>query len=238
MATAPSPAAAPKAHSESFNPSTANTRLNSLKHGATSKQLFIPGEDPQAFMQMLQENFRYYKPATEQQAALVEDATIAHWHLARVQRVHNENEFDHYTAKPDVVDWTNQDMDRLNKFDRYKTQAERSLQRALHNVLAFHKENIRTRQWQQLHELRQQKFEIQRERFELAKAREARLAARSQKAETGVVNKADSAIRFAKNAFSSPQKTTHSHLNQNLRRRPQVDPENLQQNRDQKGAGS
>ena len=157
---------------------------------------------------MLQENFHYYKPVTEQQAALVEDATIAHWHLARVQRVHNENEFDHYTAKPDVVDWNNQDMDRLNKFDRCKTQAERSLQRALHNVLAFHKENIRTRQWQQLHELRQQKFEIQRERFELAKAREARLAAKSQKAETGVANKADSGIRFAKNAFSSPQKST------------------------------
>ena len=99
-------------------------------------------------------------------------------------------------------------MDRLNKFDRYKTQAERSLQRALANVLAFHKENVRTRQWQQLHELRQQKFEIQRERFELAKAREARLAAKSQKSETSVANKADSEIRFAKNAFSSPQKNT------------------------------
>ena len=199
MSTAAAPA---------FNPSAANTRLNSLKHGATSKQLFIHGEDPEAFLSMLQENFHYYKPVTEQQAALVEDATIAHWHLALVQRVHNENEFDHYTAKPDVVDWNNQDMDRLNKFDRCKTQAERSLQRALHNVLAFHKENIRTRQWQQLHELRQQKFEIQRERFELAKAREARLAAKSQKAETGVANKADSGIRFAKNAFSSPQKST------------------------------
>jgi hypothetical protein len=199
MSTAAAPA---------FNPSAAHTRLNSLKHGATSKQLFIHGEDPEAFLSMLQENFHYYKPVTEQQAALVEDATIAHWHLARVQRVHNENEFDHYTAKPDVVDWNNQDMDRLNKFDRCKTQAERSLQRALHNVLAFHKENIRTRQWQQLHELRQQKFEIQRERFELAKAREARLAAKSQKAETGVANKADSGIRFAKNAFSSPQKST------------------------------
>ena len=199
MSTAAAPA---------FNPSTAQTRLNSLKHGATSKQLFIPGEDPSAFLSMLQENFRYYKPVTEQQAALVEDATIAHWHLARVQRVHNENEFDHYTAKPEVSDWTNQDMDRLNKFDRYKTQAERSLQRALQNVLAFHKDNVRTRQWQQLHELRQQKFEIQRERFELAKAREARLAAKSQKTEASVANKADSEIRFAKNAFSSPQKNT------------------------------
>ena len=189
-----------------FNPSTAQTRLNSLKHGATSKQLFIPGEDPEAFLSMLQENFRYYKPVTEQQAALVEDATISHWRLARVQRVHSENEFNHYTAKPDVIDWNNQDMDRLNKFDRYKTQAERSLQRALYNLLAFHKENVRTRQWQQLHELRQQKFAIQRERFELAKAREARLAAKSQNNETGAANKADSEIRSAKNAVSSPPK--------------------------------
>ena len=188
-----------------LNPSTASTRLNSLKHGATSKQLFIPGEDPEAFLSMLQESFRYYKPVTEQQAALVEDATIAHWHFARVQRVHSENEFNHYTAKPDVIDWNNQDMDRLNKFDRYKTQAERSLQRALHNLLTFHKENVRSRQWQQLHELRQQKFEIQRERFELAKAREARLAAKSQNSETNAANKADSEIRSAKNAVSSPQ---------------------------------
>jgi len=154
---------------------------------------------------MLQESFRYYKPVTEQQAALVEDATIAHWHFARVQRVHSENEFNHYTAKPDVIDWNNHDMDRLNKFDRYKTQAERSLQRALHNVLAFHKDNVRSRQWQQLHELRQQKFEIQRERFELAKAREARLAAKSQNSEIGAANKADSEIRSVKNAVSSPQ---------------------------------
>jgi hypothetical protein len=199
MSTAAAPA---------FNPSTAHTRLNSLKHGATSKQLFIPGEDPQAFMAMLQENFGYYKPVTEQQAALVEDATIAHWHFARVQRVHGENEFNHYTAKPDVVDWNNQDMDRLNKFDRYKTHAERSLQRALHSLLAFHKENVRTRQWQQLHELRQQKFAIQRERFELAKARESRLAAKSHTRETGAANKADSEFRSAKNAVSSPPKNT------------------------------
>ena len=198
MSTAAAPA---------FNPSTAQTRLNSLKHGATSKQLFIPGEDPEAFLSMLQENFRYYKPVTEQQARLVEDATTAHWHLARVQRVLNENEFNHYSAKPDVIDWSNQDMDRLNKFDRYKTQAERSLQRALHNLLALNKENVRSRQWQQLHELRKQKFEIQRERFELSQAREARLAAKSQIRENNVANKADSEIRFAKNAVSSPPKT-------------------------------
>jgi hypothetical protein len=203
-----SPAPAPKPHSESFNPSTAHTRFNSLKHGAASKQLFIPGEDPSAFMAELQENFRYYKPVTEQQAALVEGATIAHWHLARVQRVHSENEFDHYTAKPDVVDWNDQDMDRLNKFDRYKTQAERSFQRALHNLLAFHKENVRTCQWQQLLELRKQKFELQRERFELAKTREARLAAKSQNKEPGAANKPDSEIRSAKNAVSSPSQNT------------------------------
>ena len=186
------------------NPSTANTRLNGLKHGATSKQLFIPGEDPAAFMEMLHENFRYYKPVTTQQAALVEDATTAQWHMARVQRAHGENEFNHYTAKPEVADWNNQDLDRLNKFDRYHTQAQRALQRALANVRAFHKDNLRSRQWQQLHELRKEKFELQRERFELSKAREQRLAAKSQNCEISVANKADSEIRFAKSAVSSP----------------------------------
>jgi hypothetical protein len=159
-------------------------------------------------MARLQDNFCYYKPVTEEQASLVEDATMAHWHFARVQRVHSENEFNHYTQKPEVSDWNNEDMDRLNKFDRYKTQAERALQRALANVRAFHKDNVRTRHWQALHELREQKFEIQRERFELAKAREARLAAKSQTRETNAANKEDSEFRSAKNDVSSPPKNT------------------------------
>ena len=150
----------------SFNPSTANTRLNALKHGVTSNELFIPGEDPAEFLALLQDSFRYYKPACAQQAKLVEDATMAQWRLDRVQRVFGENEYNHYTAKPDVADWTDQDMDWLNKFDRYKTQAERALQRALANVRAFHKDNVRSRQWKQLHELRKDKFELQRQRFE------------------------------------------------------------------------
>jgi len=70
------PAAAPKAHFESFNPSTAHTRLNSLNHGATSKQLFISSEDPEAFMATLQENFRYYKPVTLETA-------VAGWYEQR-----------------------------------------------------------------------------------------------------------------------------------------------------------
>jgi len=47
----------------------------------------------------------------------------------------------------------------------------------------------------------------QRERFELSKAREQRLAAKSQNRETNVANKADSEIRFAKNAVSSPSRS-------------------------------
>ena len=86
------------------------------------------------------------------------------------------------------------------------THAERALQSARANVRSFHKENIRSRQWQQLHELRQQKFEIQRGRFELAQTREARLATKSQNRETNAANKADSEFRSAKNANSSPQK--------------------------------
>jgi len=57
-----------------------------------------------------------------------------------------------------------------------------------------------------LHELRKQSFEIRHEHFELAKARRNGLRPNRKRAETDVANKADSEIRFAKNAFSSPQK--------------------------------
>ena len=41
---------------------------------------------------------------SEEQALLVEDAIMAQSHLARVQGIHVENRFNHYSAKAAVPD--------------------------------------------------------------------------------------------------------------------------------------
>ena len=74
--------------SESFNPSTISTRFNGLKHGAASKELFLPGENPDEFFALLDDSFRYYKPVSLEQSQLIKDLTEARWQLERRKRVH------------------------------------------------------------------------------------------------------------------------------------------------------
>ena len=127
--------------SETFNPSTISTRFNGLKHGAASKELFLPGENPDEFFALLDDSFRYYKPVSLEQSQLIKDLTEARWQLERRRRVHNEYSKSLHDTKPFATDWTDDDLNRLNRFDRYLTQAERSLQRALVNVRSMHAEN-------------------------------------------------------------------------------------------------
>jgi hypothetical protein len=187
--------------------STAQTRFNSLTHGATSKEFFIPGENPADFEALLYDNHRHYKPATLQESDLVKDLTEAHWFLRRCQRAHAANEYDLYTAKPDVTHWIEADFNQLNRFDRYKASAERSLQRALKNALTIRREKVKAYQWQQLHELQKQKLELKRQKFELAQAREKRIAELHEIRKINAANKGVTEIRSAKNAVSSPAKT-------------------------------
>ena len=60
---------------------------NSLKHGLTSKRVVIPGEDPAAFEQLRAEMHADWKPATNQEAVLVEQIAQHAWRLERARRV-------------------------------------------------------------------------------------------------------------------------------------------------------
>jgi hypothetical protein len=197
MATAASPA---------FNASTANTRLNSLKHGATSKQTFIPGEDPAALRKTSitanpSPNNKRRSSKTPPSPTGIPPASNA-----------PTPKTNSITTPPNPTSSIGTTRIWIVSTNSIVTKPKPS---ALANLFAFHKENTRTRQWQELHELRKQKFAIQRERFELAKARESRLAAKSQTRESGDANKADSEFRSAKNAVSSPQKTPSNLHNPN-----------------------
>ena len=156
--------------------STAETRFNAQTHGASAKELFINGEDPADFDRLLERNFRYYKPTSDNEAELITDLTQARWIFNRRRRIADEIDYNLHTSKPHPTDWTAADLNNSNRFDRYVTTAARAHQRALNNVRNMHRDNLRTSQWKQLHELKKQKFAMQVERFEMAKAREKRVA--------------------------------------------------------------
>ena len=140
--------------SETINPSTLSSRLNGITHGASAQELFIKGEDPADFDRLLESNFRYYKPTTENEAELIIDLTQARWIFHRRRRIADEIDFNLHTAKPDPIDWTTADLNHSNRFDRYVTTAHRAYQRALNNARNMHRDNLRTSQWKQLHELK------------------------------------------------------------------------------------
>ena len=194
--------------SETFNPSTISTRFNGLKHGAASKELFLPGENSDEFFALLHDSFRYYKPVSLAQSHLIQDLTEARWQVERRKRIHAEYSKHLHTAKPSSVNWSEADLNRLHRFDRYLTQAERSLQRALTNVRHMHAENARTTKWKEHHERQKQKLEMQRQRFQAAQAREKRIAETYEARKAASANKAVTEIRSAKNAISSPSKST------------------------------
>ncbi len=58
-------------------PATALTCLNGLKHGGTSRTLFICGENPQDFYSLLNEQFETHQPETIEDGHVVKDLAIS-----------------------------------------------------------------------------------------------------------------------------------------------------------------
>ena len=167
---------------------------NATLHGGASKKLFVPGEDPADFQTLLQGLINDYRPATSQAQLFVEHVATAQWFLWRRQRAYNAIEEAIYKDQADAAKWTGQHLNKLALADRYRTQAERSLKRALNNLDGLRKwtcsqehQAARLAQWQAEQNIRERRMALQEEKFELTKSREA-----------------GRTVRFAKNAFSSP----------------------------------
>jgi hypothetical protein len=174
-------------------PSQAPT-FNALKHGGTANKHILPNEDPAAFASLLEGLMDEYRPDTVQSRIFVENLAEAHWFLARRQRAFDAIESAIYEHEPDVANWTEHHLKRLALADRYKTQAERALKRALNNLESWRKwtrgerdRERRTAQWLAEQDLRERR---------LALTEEKSRAAQSRHTATG--------SRFAKNAFCSP----------------------------------
>ncbi len=161
-------------------PGTALTCLNGLKHGATSRELFIPGEQPQDFYNLLAESFETHTPSTTEDAAIVTDAVLARWHLWRRQRAHYKREFEIFEKEPQENSPQLAGLKELELFDRYCTTAERKLNRALVNLHRVKKSALDHEKWQAQHALQKQRFDLDRERFEFRKEQDARVAPKIQ----------------------------------------------------------
>jgi regulator of replication initiation timing len=147
-------------------PACAVTSLNSLTHGAAAETLFLPDEDPSIFYSNLDDAYAHYQPGTAEESDLVAHSVHARWFLARRLRVHSHYEFELHKRFPDETYWPDESLHRLNLFDRYKTNAERALRRALTNVQAIRKDAERSQKSQELLALKKQNLAMELEKWE------------------------------------------------------------------------
>jgi len=148
-------------------PGTALTCLNGLKHGGASRQLFVFGEHPQEFYKLLAESFETHKPLTTEDSALVTDAVLARWYLWRRQRAHAKREFEIFDQADETDSPSLNGLRELELFDRYRTQAERALNRALKNLHMVKKSVLDEEKWRTHLVLAKQKFDLDLKKFEL-----------------------------------------------------------------------
>jgi len=162
-------------------PPGARTCLNSLKHGGTAERLFIPGEDPRQFYALLADFFEEFKPATASRSAIVYDYCHARWFFWRRQRAHAACEWALGDRTPCHAIYSDNDIAEVARFDRYLTQAQRALQRAMNNAEAIRKDAVDDERWREQLALKLKIAEQKAAEFALVSpkiAAEARLKAR------------------------------------------------------------
>jgi hypothetical protein len=118
---------------------------NSYRHGLTSKQIVLPGEDPAEFDALRESLFQLYAPANDTEHTLTEEIAAGSWRLARARR--------HETAimnkligdkaeNPDVAfaSLFIEKPKEIERMMRYITTIERSYYRALNKLERLQKE--------------------------------------------------------------------------------------------------
>ncbi len=101
---------------------------NSTTHGCCSTQTIINGESQEEFNELLEDWLRAYEPEDSMQRSLVEQAVHAQWILKR--NTNRYNEFEQSLEHKGVLEWTEEDHKKFERFTRYKTTAERAFNRA------------------------------------------------------------------------------------------------------------
>ena len=124
---------------------------NSYRHGLTSKQIVLPGEDPAEYDALHESLHKQYAPANETERTLVEEVAAGSWRLARARRhetailkkLLGENYQDPDTAFAELFVEKPKEVARLL---RYITTIERAYYRALNKLEKLQKERAKEEQ--------------------------------------------------------------------------------------------
>ena len=154
MSTAAQAAASKQNSQQSTGPRTeagkAVSRLNALRHGATSKTPVLPGEDPKEFERFEKALLADLHPTTEAETIQAHRVAALSWRLNRMYDMEANVLaacMDHVGAES-FLDaaalYTEPENEkRLRLFNRYLTSAERAYNKALADFRALQKENRR-----------------------------------------------------------------------------------------------
>ena len=118
---------------------------NSFRHGLTSKQIVLPGEDPEEWDALRESLFRLYAPANDIERTLVEEVAAGTWRLARARR-HETAIINKLIAdkgeNPDTAfaELFLEKPKEIERLMRYVTSIERSYYRALNKLEKLQKE--------------------------------------------------------------------------------------------------
>jgi hypothetical protein len=129
----------------------ANSSRNSLKHGCCSNILILPGETEEDLNDLKQAWLDDYEPSHHVSRTLVLEVALAHWFLIRARRRYSEAEHSVYDEQEDPMQWTEEQHQKIERFTRYRTTAERAFTRALNNLEALRKHRVRERVLAQRH---------------------------------------------------------------------------------------
>jgi hypothetical protein len=119
---------------------------NALRHGLTSRQIVLPGEDAAQYDELRQDLLAAYVPSNAAEALLVEELAAASWRLLRARRQETlilqklaEDCTDCDTAFATAFVEKPKEVARLT---RYITSIERAYYRALNKLEQIQKERI------------------------------------------------------------------------------------------------
>jgi hypothetical protein len=150
--------------------------LNATIHNGCSEKLIVEGERLEDFHSLVASLVDHYQPASTLERSLVEDLAHGRWVFWRRQRAFTNIESAVYAFQPNEGKWTEAEFKRIALADRYRTNAERSFNRALKNVEAFSKERVKNFRWEATYDLAVRRLELARKKRELAVEKEARRA--------------------------------------------------------------
>ncbi|HTU46008.1 MAG TPA: hypothetical protein VMF91_13145 [Bryobacteraceae bacterium] len=159
----------PPSYTFSTGPKTpegkANSSQNATKHGCCSNKLILPDEDEQEWNDLKQSWLDDFDPHTHVARTLVYEAAVAQWFLLRARRRYNEAEWSIYSEQSGPEgkkEWTDSQHQKLERFTRYRTTAERAFTRALNNLERLRKNRLQEADRSLRHQQRAAEIEARR----------------------------------------------------------------------------